>query len=86
MHTIESRRLIIVACLALSGMMILDSLNVGHAVMMLLIAGQIPGTNYYVDANTMLLALTMIFGILCGRAAAQLLRYARAFSTRPVDA
>jgi hypothetical protein len=69
------QRTIITICLILSGLLIADSVNAGHAIIMLLIAGQIPGTDLYIPADAMLTVCAGIFGVLCGRATSRLLTY-----------
>lgn len=61
------KRTIIIACLILSGLMIIDSLNIGHSLTMLLIAGIIPGTNIAIDATRMLELYLVIVGFIAAR-------------------
>lgn len=70
----------------LAGMMILDSMNAGQAIVMLLIAGKIPGTDIYIDATSMILILTALFGIVSSRITIRLMAVARTLSIKPVDA
>lgn len=67
------KRRIIITSLILSGILILDSMNIPHALMMFLIAGNIPGTAVYLDADTMLALFMMIFGIMSGRLTSRLI-------------
>ena len=67
MKLTKSHIIIINTCLILSGLMILDSLNIGHNLAMFLIAGQIPGTEIYLNADLMLISYALILGILFGR-------------------
>ena len=67
MKLTKSHIIIINTCLILSGLMILDSLNIGHNLAMFLIAGQIPGTDIYLNADLMLFSYALILGILFGR-------------------
>lgn len=53
--------------LSLSAMIILDSLNAGHALMMFLLAGVIPGTNTAISGSTMLEIFTLLIGFTLAR-------------------
>lgn len=53
--------------LLLSTIVILDSCNAGHALMIFLLAGIIPGTNIVMSAEDVLALTLLIFGLLCGR-------------------
>ena len=72
------RNTIIFTCLVLSGLMILDSLNAGHALMMFFLAGVIPGTNIAISAQVMVeffaLASGFVFARLTSRFLVSLLR------------
>jgi hypothetical protein len=61
------RKTIIFTCLALSGLMILDSFNVGHALMMFLLAGIIPGTNLAISAQNMIEFFALLTGFVVAR-------------------
>lgn len=50
-----------------SALIILDSLNAGHAAMMFLLAGVIPGTNYAIDANSALSLFAVLSGFTVAR-------------------
>jgi len=51
----------------LSLLIILDSMNFGHAVMMFLLAGIIPGTNIAINGAQMLEFTTLVFGFIFAR-------------------
>lgn len=68
------RNLIIIACLGSSFYMILDSMNAGHALVMFLLAGVIPGTNIIVEADRMLEFFTLLIGFTLSRITLHLLR------------
>jgi hypothetical protein len=61
------RKKIIIACLILSGLLILDSMNVGHAFMMFFLAGVIPGTNLALSAQTTLELFALLTGFVLAR-------------------
>lgn len=63
------REKVIITCLVLSGLMILDSLNVGQSILMFFLAGVIPGTSVAINAQTMM----EIFALLTGFVVARLL-------------
>ncbi len=65
------RKSIIITCLILSGLIILDSLNVGHLLVMFLLAGVIPGTNIALSASTTLELFTLLIGLVIGRLSAR---------------
>ncbi|MES2630461.1 MAG: hypothetical protein V4611_00710 [Patescibacteria group bacterium] len=58
---------------------ILDSMNFGHAVMMFLLAGVIPGTNIAIDGEQML----TLFAMLAGFTVARVTTYLIKSSTKP---
>lgn len=70
------RKSVIITCLILSGIIILDSLNAGHALAMFLLAGIIPGTSTVVSAQTMLELFTLLFGFTLSRVTLNLLHLA----------
>lgn len=51
----------------LSGLMILDSLHVGHAVTMFLLAGVIPGTNLVLSPTVTLELFALLLGFVLSR-------------------
>ena len=70
------RKTIITLCLIFSGIIILDSLNAGHALAMFLLAGIIPGTNAAISATTMLEIFTLLIGFTLSRVTLNLIRLA----------
>jgi hypothetical protein len=71
---LQMRKLIITACTILSILMILDSLNAGHALVMFVLAGVIPGTNIAIDAGRMLELFTLLIGFTLSRLTLYLVR------------
>lgn len=61
------KKIIIITCLALSAMLILDSMNVWHALFMFYVAGEIPGTRTSVNATIMLQIFALLTGFLFAR-------------------
>lgn len=61
------RKMIVIGSLVGSGLMILDSLNAGHAFMMFFLAGIIPGTNLSISASGMLSAFMFAIGFVIAR-------------------
>ena len=59
---------------ALSLLMILDSFNFGHALMMFLLAGVIPGTNIAIDGARMLEFFALIAGFTVARLTTHVIR------------
>ena len=60
--------------LSLSAIIILDSLNAVHALMMFLLAGVIPGTNIAVSGDRMLEIFTLLIGFTLSRVTINLIR------------
>jgi len=67
---------------SLSAILILDTLNAGHAIAMLLLAGIIPGTNISIDADRMLEYIFLLTGFTLSRVTTSLMR---AYSLRQRD-
>lgn len=61
------KKVVIITSLLLSSLLILDSMNVGSALVMFVIAGQVPGTNVSIDAGAMLFFFMLVGGIISGR-------------------
>jgi len=61
------KKALIITSLILSGILILDSMNFGHAVMMFLLAGQIPGTSIFISAKVMLEMFALASGFVVAR-------------------
>lgn len=51
----------------LSGILILDSMNVGHDIAFFMLAGIIPGTNIVLNADRMLEIFTLLLGFVLAR-------------------
>lgn len=64
--------------ISLSFVMILDSINAGHALVMFFLAGVIPGTNIAIDAGRMLEIFTLLIGFTLSRITLYLLRTSNA--------
>lgn len=60
--------------LSLSVILILDSLNAVHALMMFLLAGVIPGTNIAISGDRMLEIFTLLIGFTLSRVTINLIR------------
>jgi hypothetical protein len=58
----------------LSLLLILDSFNFGHALMMFYLAGIIPGTNVIIDADRMLEFFALVGGFILARSVAYIIR------------
>jgi len=73
---------------ALSLLMILDSFNFGHALMMFYLAGVIPGTNFALDAAQMLEFFAIIAGFVVARVMMYIVRsfIPRTANTSPIQA
>ena len=54
-------------CISLSAMLILDTLNAGHALVMLLLAGVVPGTSIVIDASLMFEYILLLTGFTLSR-------------------
>lgn len=61
------KKTITIICLALSLLLILDSLNFSQMVMMFLLAGVIPGTNIAIDGAGMLEFFALVSGFTVAR-------------------
>lgn len=58
----------------LSGVLIMDTVDAGHAITMLLLIGVIPGTNISIDADRMLEYILLLTGLTLSRVTTGLLR------------
>ena len=63
------RKAIIITCLVLSGLIILDSFHAVDAMVMLFLAGIIPGTNIEVSGQTMMSFFALLIGFVLARLA-----------------
>lgn len=61
------RKTIITLSLIGSALIILNAFEAGHALMMFLMAGIIPGTNIVINADTMVFVFASAFGFVCAR-------------------
>jgi hypothetical protein len=73
---LQMRKAIIITSTIVSIMLILDSLNAGHAFVMFLLAGVIPGTNIAISASRMLEVFTLLIGFTLSRITLSLIRLA----------
>ena len=60
--------------ISLSFILILDSVNAGHALVMFFLAGVIPGTNIAISATNMLEVFTLLIGLTLSRVTISLIR------------
>jgi len=68
------RKAIIIICTVLSGLLILDSINAGHSLMMFLLAGIIPGTTIAISAQQMMEVFALLIGFTLSRVVTYLIR------------
>lgn len=61
------KNFIIAACLALSLIIILDTVDAGHALVMFVLAGIIPGTNIILGADQTLELFALLIGFTLSR-------------------
>jgi hypothetical protein len=61
------KKLITITCIALSAIIILDSFNAWHALIMFYLAGEIPGTRKSISASTMLQIFALLTGFVVAR-------------------
>ena|GEM_PF-1059274 len=61
------KKIITITSLIFSSLLILDSMNIGSALVLFVIAGQVPGTNVSIDAGAMLFFFMLITGVITGR-------------------
>lgn len=80
------KKLLTIVFISLSAILILDSMNVGQAVTMFLLAGVIPGTNVALSGATMLELFALLIGFTLARVAhtlTNLIRVNRHNTLRP---
>jgi len=65
------KKAITIICITLSALLVLDTMNAWHAVAMFYLAGDVPGTNITLSANTML----QLFALLIGFVVARIINY-----------
>lgn len=56
-----------ITLIILSALLILDSANAGHALIMFYLAGEVPGTNVILSPNTMMQIFALLTGFVVGR-------------------
>ena len=61
------KKVITIICLALSTILILDSMNIWHALVMFYVAGEIPGTRQSLSAGTMMQLFALLIGFVIAR-------------------
>jgi len=68
------KKTLTILCISLSLILILDSVNAGHALVMFFLAGIIPGTNVAISAASMLEFFTLLIGFTLSRVTISLIR------------
>ncbi len=68
------KKLLTILLISLSAFMILESMNAGHALVMFVLAGVIPGTNTVIEAERMLELFTLLIGFTLSRVTLHLIR------------
>lgn len=71
---ITMKKALTILFISLSFILILDSVNAGHALVMFFLAGVIPGTNIAISATNMLEAFTLLIGFTLSRVTISLIR------------
>lgn len=66
------KKIITLILIALSGIMILDSLNAGEALFMFVLAGIVPGTSLSISGTTMLALFGGLIGFVLSRIVARI--------------
>jgi len=61
------KKLIIITCITLSALLIFDTMDAGHAMVMFYLAGQIPYTNTSLSASTMMQFFALLTGFVLAR-------------------
>ena len=61
------KKVITIICIALSAILILDSMNIWHALVMFYVAGEIPGTRQSLSAGTMMQLFALLIGFVIAR-------------------
>jgi len=74
----EMKKAIIITCIVLSGLIILDSMNAGHALMMFLLAGMVPGTTIILSPNDMMSLFALLIGFVLARVTNSIIMQIRA--------
>ncbi len=71
---ITMKKALTILFISLSFILILDSVNAGHALVMFFLAGVIPGTNIAISATNMLEVFTLLIGFTLSRVTISLIR------------
>jgi hypothetical protein len=61
------KKAITIICVILSAILILDSMNMWHALVMFYLAGEIPGTRTSLSASTMMELFALLIGFVIAR-------------------
>jgi len=77
------KRTLITLLVIASMLLILDSINFSHALMMFLLAGVIPGTNIAIDGAQMLTLIALVVGFTLGRLTASFVKSISSIIIRP---
>lgn len=77
------KRTLITLLIIASLLLILDSINFSHALMMFLLAGVIPGTNIAIDGAQMLILIASIVGFTLGRLTVSFVKSISSLTIRP---
>ncbi len=73
-RSLAMKKALTIIFVSLSLILILDSVNAGHALVMFFLAGIIPGTNVAISASSMLQAFTFLIGFTLSRVTIGLFR------------
>lgn len=79
------KRIVTIIFITLSLLLILDSMNFGHALAMFYVAGVIPGTGLAIDAGVMLALFAGTAGFLFARVTHRWVRYSLPKVVTPVE-
>ena len=64
---ITMKKQLSISLIILSALLILDSANAGHALVMFYLAGEVPGTNVILSPNTMMQIFALLTGFVVSR-------------------
>jgi len=73
-RSLRMKKALTIIFVSLSFILILDSVNAGHALVMFLLAGVIPGTNITISGSSMLEGFTLLIGFTLSRITISLFR------------
>ena len=68
------RKLVITACLVVSALMVLDTVNAGQALVMFVFVGALPGTDVTISASRMLEIFALLIGFTLSRIVISIIR------------